>query len=430
MVFNTCIKCQVCSSVTRIRLQVGWQEEHPIVLACGKCGTSMSGHVHIGQDYPELSFMFDNADEVSEDKAEYVIECSGEFPTAKQVNASEMEGIVLTPFIRYMNSMKTDDAYEQFGKAVSVLNETEKKWKSYRRILTLFQNKSEYLVQEIQKVFTGKFFQCRDEFEILRAVHMIEVHGLYSPLRSELLNNLSLSTGIMKLNPAQIHNLIDFLDAHDGFAVENLQDSIYKIYDEFISIYQRLIPVIAIQYCKENSFDFETDGTTTSCFEDIKQFYLDIYEMLGNLLIIPVALNNIRYRHDINSMNPIEKKTNNLEDFIKLTKASRYHFCLKNEDYTGWMNVVVNAKLRNAIGHNDVEYDSIKQIITYIPNPTDRTKKKTEFLLEFENEAIHMFQAVLCISEYLYRIREMKLMFEGKMPLMVEEKNIGVTDKR
>ena len=73
---------------------------------------------------------------------------------------------------------------------------------------------------------------------------------------------------------------------------------------------------------------------------------------------------------------------------------------------------------------------SMKQIITYIPNPTDRTKKKTEFLLEFENEAIHMFQAVLCISEYLYRIREMKLMFEGKMPLMVEEKNIGVTDKR
>ena len=41
-----------------------------------------------------------------------------------------------------------------------------------------------------------------------------------------------------------------------------------------------------------------------------------------------------------------------------------------------------------------------------------------------------MFQAVLCISEYLYRIREMKLMFEGKMPLMVEEKNIGATDKR
>lgn len=27
MVFNTFIKCQVCGSITRVRLQVGWQEE-------------------------------------------------------------------------------------------------------------------------------------------------------------------------------------------------------------------------------------------------------------------------------------------------------------------------------------------------------------------------------------------------------------------
>ena len=52
MVFNTFIKCQVCRSITRVRLQVGWQEEHPIVVACGKCGTSLSGSVKIGQDRP------------------------------------------------------------------------------------------------------------------------------------------------------------------------------------------------------------------------------------------------------------------------------------------------------------------------------------------------------------------------------------------
>ena len=50
MVYNTFIKCQVCGSITRVRLQVGWQEEHPIVVACGKCGTSLSGNVKIGQD--------------------------------------------------------------------------------------------------------------------------------------------------------------------------------------------------------------------------------------------------------------------------------------------------------------------------------------------------------------------------------------------
>lgn len=67
-------------------------------------------------------------------------------------------------------------------------------------------------------------------------------------------------------------------------------------------------------------------------------------------------------------------------DYIKLTKASRYHFCLDSEDYTGFLKILVNAKLRNAIGHNDVEYNSVDQLITYIPNLKDRTKKKTECL--------------------------------------------------
>lgn len=433
MVFNTFIKCQVCGSVTRVRLQVGWQEEHPIVVTCGKCGTSLSGSVKIVQDLPGLKFVFDNADEIPDAEADYMVECSGEFPTAKQSKAAELEEVLITPFIRYMNCMKTNDSYEQFEKAVSQLNQTEKKWKNYKRIIGLFKNNSEYLVQEIQKEFSGQYFQCRDESEILRTVHMIEVHGFYSALKKEILYDLSFSAGIMKLDSTQTKSLIEFLNSHDGFHLEELQDLIYRVYDEFIEIYQRLIPALAMQYCKESSFDFSVEGSTTSNFDSVKQFYLDGYEALGNLLIIPVALNNIKYRADVNAMNPIEKNVSSLEDFIKLTKASRFHYCINTEVYTDFLDVIVNAKLRNAIGHNDVEYDAVSQLITYIPNPKDRTKKKKEYLLEFENEAMHMFQGVLGISEYLYRLRELALMFEGKVPVMVQEranwpKKIGRND--
>ena len=88
MVFNTFIKCQVCGSITRVRLQVGWQEEHPIVVACGKCGTSLSGSVKIGQDRPGLKFSFDNADEIPDAEADYMVECSGEFPTRETRQSS------------------------------------------------------------------------------------------------------------------------------------------------------------------------------------------------------------------------------------------------------------------------------------------------------------------------------------------------------
>lgn len=420
MVFNTFIKCQVCGSITRIRLQVGWQEEHPIEVTCGKCGTSLSGSVKIGQEHLGLTFEFDNADDVQDVNADYMVECSGEFPTAKMVAVAELENLEITPFIRYMSCEKNFGEFEQ---DVSRLNDTGKKWKSYHKIFTLAKNNSEYLTQEIQKEFSNQLFQCRDEFETLRAVHMIEVYGLYSSLKKEILKEPPFCAEIMKMDEAQIKHLIDFLNSHDGFHLEELQDLIYKVYDEFITVYQKLIPALAIQYCKENSFDFKYVGSTTSSFDSVKQFYLDAFESLGNLMIIPVALNNIKYRFDINAMNPIEKNVNCLEDYIKLTKATRYHYCADSELYTKFLKVHVNAKLRNAIGHNDVEYNSVDQLITYIPNPKDRAKKETEYLLEFENEALCMFQGILGISEYLYSLRKIALIYNGKIPLAVQQQS-------
>ena len=244
---------------------------------------------------------------------------------------------------------------------------------------------------------------------------MIEVHGFYSPLKKEILDNLSFCSAILKLDSTQMKKLINFLNTHDGYHLDEMQALIYKLYGEFMDVYQALIPALLLQHCKDGAFDFEGEGSTTSTFDTVKQFYLDVYEALGNLLIIPVALNNVNYRADIEKLASVEKNAVSLEDFIGLTKATRYHFCLKNEIFTDFLGVIVNPKLRNAIGHNDVEYNTVSQLITYIPNPKDRTKKKTEYLLEFENEAIHMFQGILAISEYIYRLHELELIFDGKI---------------
>ena len=53
------------------------------------------------------------------------------------------------------------------------------------------------------------------------------------------------------------------------------------------------------------------------------------------------------------------------------------------------------------------------QKITYIPNPRDRSRKEEEYLLEFENEALRLFQGLLVIAEYIYRLRQQELMING-----------------
>ena len=61
MVYNHYIKCQVCGSVTRIRLQVGHLKQHPIVVTCGKCKTSLLGTAHLNQESLEVKLEFENA---------------------------------------------------------------------------------------------------------------------------------------------------------------------------------------------------------------------------------------------------------------------------------------------------------------------------------------------------------------------------------
>ena len=187
-----------------------------------------------------------------------------------------------------------------------------------------------------------------------------------------------------------------------------------------MSIYKALIPALATQYYDEQ-VDYKSVGSTTSTYETVKQFYLDVYEGLGTLLIVPLALDNILNRNDFKTLVSKEKNISSIDDFIGATKANRLHFIDSGEQHMDFIEAVCNSKLRNAIGHNDVEYNAVEQIITYIPNPRDRSKKLTEYLLEFEDEAIRMFQSVLVISEYLYRLRQLSLMKQGKKPIMVQQ---------
>ena len=80
------------------------------------------------------------------------------------------------------------------------------------------------------------------------------------------------------------------MDTNDGYFIKQITSEIYKLLDELIEVYPYLITVIQLHYIDEDNFDYENEGTSTSTFNAVKQFFLDVYETLGNILIIPVAL--------------------------------------------------------------------------------------------------------------------------------------------
>lgn len=414
MVDNCFLRCRVCHHITMVRLQIGFLEEHPIVVTCGECGTSLSGWGKIGQENPSLEYEFENADIVGrEKKPDYITECSGEFPVKKPYKSETALEINLSPFIANQIQMGSD-GYQRFCKDVNILNSIYHRWSNYKRVIDLQKNgKKKYLLPEIWKIISKEDSPCRDEYEILRAIHLIEIHYFLTPLKKDLLDDLSFSSGILNLFANREDSLLNFFAEHDGYSLEEMQASIYKVYEEFVTIYPALIPALATRYYATDEIDYESVGSTTSTFDTVKQFYLDTYETLGNLLVIPVALNNMKYRHNFSGCYEVDGKSCSLEEFLEKPKAKKFHYCLENEIYTKTMGIQFNSKLRNAIGHNDVNYNNLTQKLTYIPDSKNRVKKKTAYLLQFEDEALHLFQSILVVSEYLYRLREVDLMKKG-----------------
>lgn len=101
---------------------------------------------------------------------------------------------------------------------------------------------------------------------------------------------------------------------------------------------------------------------------------------------------------------------NNFEEFCRRIGQTSQNFNKKLQ--RGTVSSEEMAEIAQVL---DVEYDSISQQITYIPDPTARLKKRTVYLLELENEAVHMFQGILAIAECLYRIKEIDLLRNGEV---------------
>ena len=164
MVYNEFIRCEVCGCITRIRLQVGWLDEHPIAVTCGKCGISLKGKVKIGQDTLELKFEFENAERVNATPTtipNYVVECSGEFTTIKMCDGWCLQENFITPFIRYQQKSGDIDNYKSFGDSVTTLKQTASMWPQYKRVLQLYKDgNQEYLKQEIKKLFPEEYIMC------------------------------------------------------------------------------------------------------------------------------------------------------------------------------------------------------------------------------------------------------------------------------
>ncbi|MDR2944190.1 MAG: SEC-C domain-containing protein [Methanosarcinales archaeon] len=424
---NYTLICDVCNSKIQLRIQEGMFNKNLIRINCGNCKITLEGEIENGKLNYIHSCKFEETESL-EELHDYFIEGSGELLTLK-IRKYDIENRPPTPFLRVMEYMPFEEYDKFIKKTMDFLKKMNNEWPKYRRVVELWNiGNIELATQEIGKCFPEHVnllserinYPENNKLKMLQEMHLIQLtcfgllynNSFYEYVAQTVMNEI---VHLSQSNISQTNELIDYFQ-NEGDLLGQYQKKIFNLLNRFTDLFVYLIPAYGATYYTEE-IDYKNLGISTCSFEEIKQFYLDIYETIGELIIVPIALNNIKYRGNFQiskDKDGIEKKIEKLKED---SKGTRLMFLNQNEVFTDLLQLNLNNKLRNAIGHNNYEYNGIRQKITYSPNLKNLNEKYSTYLLKVALECIELLKRLLILDEMVYQLQKFQYIFEGNLSM-------------
>jgi adenosyl cobinamide kinase/adenosyl cobinamide phosphate guanylyltransferase len=132
-------------------------------------------------------------------------------------------------------------------------------------------------------------------------------------------------------------------------------------------------------------------------FEEYRDVYKDMAEILNRQLVLVACLGNLIERGDHNVFTP---RTSNSGKLLSPSSSSEYADIalgskLKDLDSTWYIidSLAHDNELRNAIAHNKMNYDDVTQVITYYTKleGMEREEKREIQLLDYMHRLLAYF---------------------------------------
>ncbi len=225
-----------------------------------------------------------------------------------------------------------------------------------------------------------------------------------------------LLTTLSSITQQQLHAFVERLGGIQSLIVAYRKT--VEVFSQFMSVYSNVLPAETfMQYIDKESV--EGLGIATCSFVDIKTFYQDSYETLLSLIIIPVCLDNILLRKDYLLFNQatfmglkkrdkdikeVEKQGKTFDDYewfnaidhgMKLSRLQQY------ENVQAIVDLPGNRFLRNGIGHNNIKYDGLSQIITAYDQKNPDLVKLQISLMDMAIDCIKLARSSVVLSEII-----------------------------
>ena len=420
MQMNYYLKCDICGAVSNLKYQMGYSTRHPIRFKC-QCGVSLRG------EYSEKNGInFENAQIVDDQPNQLpalVVYSSGDFLTKPPFIPKKIEQLFMpTSFISATFYLDYDQFRKEFSFVVRYRDELHQINRAINELY--FAGNKNLLVETINKYYSGQIFNLKtnNDMDIFRSVAKInQIQFLNSKESDAVMKIMSLYQKAVSERRTELERYISFLKKLNR--LERWKKRIYNLCDTVYEKIDLLIPIISIDFYKgdkEEMLDGRFAITTTS-FEDIKQLYVDLYELIAEVLILLAGFDNVLERGDYEKLKPVAGlKVNSLSDMANMrNKGNIIKFLDNGGKACELVCKCLSSNTRNSIGHYDYDSEEIanslgQKIKFYNVNNKDEFEEKT--LTQICYDIWQMYNCMGVFSELIYRLEMHSRILEGQHP--------------
>lgn len=419
-------KCKICGCVCNLKYQMGFAKKHPVRYKC-KCGVSIRGM------YEETrGFSFENAEVVNEQMPDCVVYCAGEFFTVPPFVVKSFEETVTTvpsPFILATQLLNYEDYRLEFS---HILSYRVEKLIYVRALNELYLAKN---YEKIKEVIREKFdtneelFPLNNEADYIRATTMI---NQFQFLNHDGIDRTPKTTkwilNAFTEHTTACHDFLKFVKKAD--ILEAWKRQIYILCDQVYEKIDLLMPAVSIDFVKDiKAIDLGFFAITTTSFEEIKQLYVDLYELIGRLLALAIGLDNIILRDDYNAIRVVLGI--DVKDLTNVMKMRNKGNIIKLIDDMAPLESLIcrslNSDIRNSIGHysyvsNEIA-DSFGQMIEFTDS-NNKNESETRSLLQICYDIWQMYKTLGIFNEIIHHLEMQLLAEDGIYPSYVTDRAI------
>lgn len=414
MVKSTSVECNFCNEKILLRFQIGYFDI-PFDFSCPNCDVSIYGIKKINEN----NLIISNAKEIIEEinNIKFYGNFSTEFLNKKISSFNGLDDIINNGTSPFMNTAIMFDNYEKYQNVIEkmckFLRFKESFLNKIKPLYELFFNQKLDLIEKPLLEFSENYI-IKNDLDAEIALHQLITMGMNHIMPPNTLKEYTNMANKLMLGK-EINETIKFIEfIETKINTKELSEKIIEIYDRWINDFEKYMSVIILSVAnKTDQIDKEKYGISTINFKDMRTFYADSYELILEMITLPVGLNNIIERKNYDCF-PANSKINKFKTFFNNTKYQRLDALKDDEEFSKYLNI--NNNVRNSIAHFDYKINNETQLITFYDKYKSNEKLIEMYLFDFALLCYENIKFIVYLNELFYNIKKINYIKNGLGP--------------